>query len=63
MEIKELSRINAARLLMIVAGQYENLKKFKTASELSHHKIFDMISYKPVGIIQMASLIAEKTLD
>lgn len=50
-EIKELSRINAAKLLLIAAGDCKNLKEFKSSQELSEHKIFNLVSYKPVGIL------------
>ena len=56
-EISELSKINAARLLMLAAENSPHLKKYKTASELSKHEIFTMISFKPSGILQMAPLL------
>lgn len=34
-DINELSKMNAARLLLIVAGHYKHMKEFKSAKELS----------------------------
>lgn len=62
-EIKELSKINAARLLLTSAVDCPNLKKFQSAQSLAEHKIFQLISYKPEGILQVASLLNQKTLD
>lgn len=47
----------------MAAGNSKSLKEFKSAEDLSKHKIFQMISYKPIGILQMAPLLFEKTLD
>ena len=51
LQIAELSRIDAARLLISAAGNCKNLQKFKNALELSKEPIFDLISYKPSGIL------------
>ncbi len=39
-EIDKLSQLNAARLLLMAAGDSKNLKEFQSASQLSKHKIF-----------------------
>eukprot|EP00347_Sterkiella_histriomuscorum_P024050 403332474 len=63
LEITGLSKINAAKLLLMAAGNSKYLRDFKTPEQLSKHKIFSLISYKPVGILQMAPLLFEKSLD
>ncbi|CDW81385.1 UNKNOWN [Stylonychia lemnae] len=63
-EITELSIFDAAKLLLTAAGNCKSLALYKDdPRKLSKHKIFQMISYKPVGILQMVPLVQAKDLD
>lgn len=50
-KIDVLSRKNAARLLMKSGEDKVHLKSFKNPEDLAKHPLFDVISYKPSGII------------
>ena len=61
--IHELSRENAAKLLLRAGENTLHLKSYKKPEDLAKHALFDVISYKPSGIVQLASLLQYKTLD
>lgn len=50
-EIGDLTRLNAAKLLLLVAGKFKFLKNYKNPKELMNHEIFNNISFKPSGIL------------
>ena len=63
MQIKELTKLNAAKLLLMASGSSKHLKQHQNPKELAKHQIFNLISFKPSGILQMAPLLFEKSLD
>jgi hypothetical protein len=61
--IGDLNKLNAAKLLLMAAGTSKYLKHYKNPKDLANHPIFNMIPLKPSGILQMAPLAIEKSLD
>ena len=61
--IGDLSRECAARLLFKAGENSVHLKSYKKPEDLAKHPLFDVISYKPSGIVQLAPLLQKLTLD
>ena len=61
--IPELSLVDAAKILMKEAKDSTHLKQFTSAYQLSKHKIFTVFPLKPRGIVQIAMLLKNKSLD
>lgn len=49
--------------MLVAAGTSKYLKNLQNPKELMNHKIFDLITFKPSGILQLAPLIMEQSLD
>lgn len=46
-QVLDLSRLNAAKLMMKIAGQSNHLNGFRDAEKLSKHKIFEVFPLRP----------------
>jgi len=62
LKIEELTKLNAAKLMLKVSGDSKHLKSFKDADALSKHQIFDLFPLRPDGIVQIALLLKHKSL-
>lgn len=62
-EIPELNQIDAARLLMKCAKESNHLKDFQNEKEFSKHQIFQVFPLKPQGIVQIAQVLRDKSLQ
>ena len=45
--VPELTKKNAAKLMMKIAGESNNLKGFRDAEKLSKHQIFEVFPLRP----------------
>jgi hypothetical protein len=50
-KISDLTKLNAAKLMMKIAGDSNHLKQYRNPNELSKHEIFDLFPLRPQGII------------